>query len=126
MPCTPSPWQSRKICRVEGVFDVKQYLAFLVVAGLVAAAPALAAAQYNSAPHSAARATSNGVVLPAGTEIAIQTSEAIDSKNAHVGQTFPAQVAQDVTSPSGQVLIPKGSEATLVIKQVSSGGTTGS
>jgi len=104
---------------------VKQYLALLLVVGLIAVCPATAAAQSTSAPTHAQRTSNGGVVLPAGTEIAIQTNEAIDSKTARVGQTFPAQVAQDVMSPSGQVLIPKGSEATLVIKQVSSGGTVG-
>jgi hypothetical protein len=105
---------------------VKQHLALLLALGLIAACPATAAAQETSAPTQAHRTSSASVVLPAGTEVAIQTNEAIDSKTAHVGQTFPAQVAQDVLSPSGQVLIPKGSEATLIIKQVSSGGTIGS
>jgi hypothetical protein len=122
MPAPQSRWQSREMRNEEGSFAVKQYLALLVV-GLIAAWPAIAAAQSTST-H--AQRTSNGsVVLPAGTEIAIQTNEAIDSKTARVGQTFPAQVAQDVMSPSGQVLIPKSSEASLVIKQVSSGGTVG-
>jgi type IV secretory pathway VirB10-like protein len=87
---------------------VKQYLALLWVVGLIAACPAIAAAQSTSTPTHAQRTSNGSVVLPAGTEIAIQTNEAIDSKTARVGQTFPAQVAQDVMSPSGQVLIPKG------------------
>jgi hypothetical protein len=107
----------------KGVFAVKQYLALLLVVALIAACPLPAAAQ--STPTHAQRTSNATVVLPAGTEIAIQTNEAIDSKTAHVGQTFPAQVAQDVMSPSGQILIPKGSEATLIIKQVSNGGTVG-
>src|SRR5207245_10928661 len=77
----------------------------------------MAAAQYNSSSRSA-----NGVVLPAGTEIAIQTNEAIDSKTGRVGQTYNAQVAQDVMGPSGEVLIPKGSDASLILRQASSGG----
>jgi hypothetical protein len=109
----------------KGVFAVKQYLALLLIVGLIAACPAIAAAQSTSTPTHAQRTSNGSVVLPAGTEIAIQTNEAIDSKTARVGQTFPAQVAQDVMSPSGQVLIPKSSEASLVIKQVSSGGTVG-
>jgi hypothetical protein len=109
----------------KGVFAVKQYLALPLVVALIAACPVPAAAQSSSTPTHAQRTSNATVVLPAGTEIAIQTNEAIDSKTAHVGQTFPAQVAQDVMSPSGQILIPKGSEATLIIKQVSNGGTVG-
>ena len=104
---------------------MKQSWALLLIVALIAVCPAISAAQSSSSPTSAHRTSSGTVVLPAGTDIAIQTNEAIDSKTARVGQTYPAQVAQDVMSPSGQVLIPKGSEATLVIKQVSSGGTVG-
>ena len=66
------------------------------------------------------------VVLPAGTEIAVLTNQTIDSKTAAEGQTFPADVAEDVTNSAGQVVIPKGSEAELVIRKISSGGVTGS
>jgi len=65
------------------------------------------------------------VVVPAGTEIAVLTNQAIDSKTATPGQTFPADVAEDVKDASGRVLIPKGSEAELVIRDVKSGGATG-
>ena len=101
---------------------MKQLLALLIVAGLVACFPALATAQDNSSP----RGNPNALVLPTGTEIAIRTDEAIDSKTARAGQTFNGQVAQDVMGGAGEVLIPKGSEATLTLRQVSSGGTTGS
>jgi len=100
---------------------VKQILVLLLLLGLAAAAPSMAAAQYNSSSRSA-----NGVVLPTGTEIAIQTNEAIDSKTGRVGQTYNAQVAQDVMGPSGEVLIPKGSDASLILRQASSGGTVSS
>ena len=87
-----------------------------------------------AAPHAAAaptaRPSSSGrapVVLPAGTEISVLTNENIDSKTAREGQVFPADVAEDVTNSAGQVVIPKGSEAELVIRRVASAGTvTGS
>lgn len=65
--------------------------------------------------------------LPAGTEITVMSNQEIDSSSGNEGQTFPADVAADVTNPSGQVIIPKGSEAELVIRNVKSAGTvTGS
>ncbi len=66
----------------------------------------------------------NQVSLPAGTEIAVLTNEAIDSKGAKEGQAFPADVAENVSNSAGQVVIPKGSPAELVIRKVASGGVT--
>ena len=93
----------------------------LVLIGLMAWSPSFARAQYDSRVRDDGR-----VVLPTGTEIAIRTNETIDSRNDRVGQTFNAQVAQDVLGSSGEVLIPKGSDASLILRQISSGGTTGS
>jgi hypothetical protein len=64
------------------------------------------------------------VSIPAGTEIAVLSNQAIDSKEANEGQTFPADVAEDVKNDAGQVVIPKGSPAELIIRKVSSGGVT--
>jgi hypothetical protein len=64
------------------------------------------------------------VVLPAGTEISVLTNENIDSSTAKEGQTFRADIADNVMNDSGQVVIPKGSEAELVIRKVSAGGVT--
>jgi len=64
--------------------------------------------------------------LPSGTELAVRTNEAIDSKSAKENQTFSAQVDQDVIGSSNNVVVPKGSPAELVIRNVSSGGVTGS
>ena len=80
---------------------------------------ALAPAQRSETPS---RRT---VVVPAGTEIAVLTNQAIDSKTATPGQNFQADVAEDVKDASGRVLIPKGSEAELVIRSVNAGGATG-
>lgn len=66
--------------------------------------------------------TSRRVTLPAGTEIAVMTNDRIDSKTASTGQTFSADVAENVTDASGSVVVPKGSEAELVLRSVSSGG----
>src|SRR5437762_1237769 len=73
------------------------------------------------------RNSRSSVVLPAGTEISVLTNESIDSKAAQEGQVFPADVAEDVTNSAGTVVIPKGSEAELVIRRIASAGTvTGS
>lgn len=82
------------------------------------------AAESRSA-ESATAAKRKDVTLPAGTEIAVLTNQAIDSKDANQGQTFAADVAESVKNDAGQVVIPKGSPAELVIRKASSGGVTG-
>jgi hypothetical protein len=62
------------------------------------------------------------VVLPAGTEIAVLTNENIDSKTATEGQVFPADVAENVTDATGHIVIPKGSEAEMVIRRLATQG----
>jgi hypothetical protein len=64
--------------------------------------------------------------VPAGTELAVRTNEAIDSKVAKENQTFSGQIEQDVLGPSGEVIVPKGSPVELVIRKISAGGMTGS
>ncbi len=64
--------------------------------------------------------------VPAGTELAVRTVETIDSRYAGPDQTFSAIVEQDLRNASGRVIIPERSTAQLVIRQISSGGTTGS
>lgn len=66
------------------------------------------------------------VTLPAGTELSVLTDENIDSSTAHEGQTFRADIADNVMNSAGQIVIPKGSEAELVIRKATSGGVTGS
>jgi hypothetical protein len=60
--------------------------------------------------------------LPAGTEIAVRTEETIDSGKAVEGQTFPAEVTRDVVDAAGNVVIPRGSNAQIVLRSVSKGG----
>ena len=64
------------------------------------------------------------VTIPAGTDVSVRSNQDIDSSNAAVGQKFEGMVAQDVVGTSGQVEIPKGSNAELVIRRVSAGGIT--
>jgi hypothetical protein len=62
------------------------------------------------------------LVLPAGTMISVMTDQVIDSRYAQPGQTFPAQITQDVTASDGRVVIPRNSAATLMIRSENGGG----
>jgi hypothetical protein len=61
----------------------------------------------------------------AGTELVVRTVEMIDSRTSGADQVFSAIVEQDVDSDA-RVVVPAGSSAQLIIRQVSSGGATGS
>ncbi len=63
-----------------------------------------------------------GIMLPRGTEITVRTDLPIDSRGAQPGQTFPAQITQEVTSQDGRVVIPRNSDATLVLRSENGGG----
>ena len=62
------------------------------------------------------------VVIPMGTEVALLTNQRIDSRDVVEGQTFSAQVAQDVRDNDGSIAIPRGSDATLVTRRVEENG----
>jgi len=63
---------------------------------------------------------------PSGTELLVRTVETIDSRNAGANQTFSAIVEREVTNASGRMIIPERSSAQLVIRELVSGGATGS
>ena len=60
--------------------------------------------------------------IAAGTSIQVRNNEAIDSKTAEAGQRFSAVVADDVLDADGAVLVPKGSNATLLVKRATDQG----
>jgi hypothetical protein len=60
--------------------------------------------------------------LPAGTEVSVRNEETIDSGKAAEGQTFPAEVTRDVLDGEGNVVIPAGANAQIVIRSASKGG----
>ncbi|HEY1336880.1 MAG TPA: hypothetical protein VGF59_05190 [Bryobacteraceae bacterium] len=64
--------------------------------------------------------------LPAGTDISVRTDESIDSRNAVTGRLYPATMQRDIIDPNGNVLVPRGSRANLVIREVNEGGTLSS
>ena len=59
------------------------------------------------------------MVLPAGTEISVRTNENIDTRNSTEGTSYSAQLDRDVVDPNGNVIIPRGSEARLVVRRLS-------
>lgn len=92
-----------------------------------ASAPPPVAAQDDSAhenhyhpPATAIRTKT--YVLPVGTEMPVRTEETIDSGKAVEGQTYAAEIARDVVDEQGDVVIPRGSNAQIVIKSASKGG----
>jgi hypothetical protein len=62
------------------------------------------------------------VVLPAGTELSLRTNERIDSKDVVEGQTFSAQIAEDIRDTDGSVAIPRGSDAKLITRRLEGNG----
>jgi hypothetical protein len=87
----------------------------------------VASLEFFSADRANTRATSGRLIeAPAGTELVVRTIETIDSRNSGADQTFSALVERAVSDGTGRVIIPEGSSAQLVIRQVSSGGKTGS
>ena len=60
--------------------------------------------------------------LSAGTTIQVRNNDTINSQTAREGQAYSAVVATDVLDAEGGVVIPKGSNATLLIKAASDQG----
>jgi hypothetical protein len=73
----------------------------------------------NSAPATA----SSGVarVVPRGTEIVVHTDENIDSENSSPGQ-LSASPSEDVPDSAGGIVIPRGTRAKLVVRNITAGG----
>jgi hypothetical protein len=60
--------------------------------------------------------------LAVGTQIAVRTEETIDSARAAEGQTYAAEVSRDVVDEAGDLVIPGGSNAQIIIKSATKGG----
>jgi hypothetical protein len=61
-------------------------------------------------------------VIPAGTQLVIRTGENIDSEAASPGQLFSAAIDEDVVDASGNIAIPRGTPAKVVIRNIQGGG----
>jgi hypothetical protein len=62
------------------------------------------------------------VVLPVGTDVVLRTNQRIDSKEVVEGQTFSAQIAEDIRDTDGSIAIPRGSDATLITRRLEGNG----
>jgi hypothetical protein len=62
------------------------------------------------------------VVLAAGTEVVLRTNERIDARNVVEGQTFAAQIEENVRDSDGLTAIPRGSDARLVVRRLENNG----
>lgn len=63
----------------------------------------------------------NGNTLPAGTQLNIRTNDQITADSQSAGQTFQAEVANNVVDQNGNMIIPIGSPVTLSVQNVSQG-----
>jgi hypothetical protein len=98
----------------------------------VAAVPAAGVAPSSAPPmelthedHRHAEPTeirSTTFVVPAGAELPVRAEEMIDSAVAVEGQTYAAEIAANVVDRDGAVVIPRGANATIVIRSASGGG----
>lgn len=61
-------------------------------------------------------------VVPAGAKVSVRTEDTIDSGTAAEGQTYAAEVTADVVDSNADVVIPRGSNAQIVIRSASKGG----
>jgi hypothetical protein len=61
-------------------------------------------------------------LLPVGTQVSVRTEDTINSATAVEGQTYPGEVTDEVLDANGDVVIPHGSNALLVIRSASKGG----
>jgi hypothetical protein len=60
--------------------------------------------------------------LREGTQISVRSEETIDSGRAVEGQAFAAEITRDVLDADGAVVIPRGSNAQIIIRSAAKGG----
>jgi hypothetical protein len=56
--------------------------------------------------------------IPVGTAIAVRTNQPIDMRDRSDGRVFTGTIDDDVVNPDGIVLIPRGSQAELIVNNV--------
>jgi hypothetical protein len=69
-----------------------------------------------------AEITTKTYVLPAGTKVSVRNEDTINSDTAVEGQTYAAEVTDDVLDAAGDVVVPHGSNAQIVIRSAAKGG----
>lgn len=76
----------------------------------------------NQDNHGDDQARMERVVLPVGTEVAVRTNQRIDSREVVEGQTFSAQIAEDIRDTDGSIAIPRGTDASLITRRLEDNG----
>ena len=87
--------------------------ASILLTGLLTIAGASLAQNY---PRRADRIVSD--VIPAGVRIPVRLDQTIDVRIPSDGRIFTGSVAEDVLSPSGTVMIPRGAKAELIVQNL--------
>ena len=86
-------------------------------------APAPVAPSLEAPPQAPAPvASAPPAIIPAGRTLAVRNNDTIDSHSAAPGQFYSAVIARHVTDSAGQVVIPRGSAARLVVRAVHAQG----
>jgi hypothetical protein len=57
--------------------------------------------------------------VPAGTEIVVRTNESVDARHPSDSRIYSAVIDRDVTDRSGRVVVPRGSDAELIMRDAS-------
>ena len=60
-------------------------------------------------------------VLPVGSRVPVRTEETIDSATATEGQTYAAEIADDVPDANGDTVVPRGANAQVIIRSATKG-----
>src|SRR5690242_18193963 len=60
-------------------------------------------------------------VIPAGTEIVVRTIDRIETRSADPHRHYLASIDRDVSDANGQILIPRGSSAHLIVDDAGNG-----
>jgi len=63
----------------------------------------------------------DAMTLPAGTAISVRNNESIDTRDATESRIYSAQVSRDVFDPAGNVVVPRGSDARLIVRRTGDG-----
>jgi hypothetical protein len=79
-----------------------------------------------SYPNAYPQYANGGLVLPAGTQLSIRADQDIQAQNAMPGTTYQAEIASDVMGANGQVMIPRGAPAQLIIVDTNPNNTNNS
>lgn len=57
----------------------------------------------------------SGMTIPAGTNLSIRADQEIKAQDVSRGMTYQAEIAKDVMDPNGNLIIPRGTPAQLIV-----------